>query len=570
MAEKIKKHRFLRNFKQEFFMSSLETELNNSDCEMGRNSVDSEENTSDPVIQFENIFFQNLSPAKILNLMPRPTTYQERLKMLCVKHIRRTSNLFITDLLNFLREEDGHTELPKTAVTFLGTAKCGVDYFVRPMNAFKGREGRYCYLGIAAQLPRYIIPEIYPSKKIEIFANVDGISLYQDNQRNEQMWPISVKIFTKKCKAKVFLVAIYYGKSKPASAQEFMNDFIEEINELTETGIEIQDKHYKFKFRGFICDIPARVFLKATKSATGFFSCERCTIEGKTFKPKDARKRKLNADGDDQPKPKSRKEQKRIFSQTNCSLRTHEDFVNRTQVEHHKKNELSCLLEIENFDIINDVFIDPMHMFDSNNTKRIIAAWKQTKKKAKGKISEDNLQKLSNITNKYVKRCIPLEFHRNDVDIQNSNGWKANQSRLFMLYVAPVIMKKFFPEEQYSHLLKYVVGYRILSDPDLIKLPENVDFADDALKTFFTESKKFYGDDIQVLTMHYLCHVATDVKNKKLPLHVLAANNFENCLGIIKHLIRAPNHPLTQAINRYSEICKQDPIMKEETFSDFQ
>lgn len=182
--------------------------------------------------------------------------FADKLRDLVIKHIRRTSNEFITDLLHLLRES-GNSELPKCAKTFLKTSKCGIDYRIEAMSAHNGKEGSYCYLGIKNQLERYISPELYPSKKIPIYCNVDGIQLYEDNQRNECMWPILVKILAKKYGAKTFLVALFYGKSKPDSPKEFMQDFIDELNTLIRDGVCIQGTHYIFKFKGFICDIPA-------------------------------------------------------------------------------------------------------------------------------------------------------------------------------------------------------------------------------------------------------------------------------------------------------------------------
>lgn len=84
------------------------------------------------------------------------------------------------------------------------------------MTALNGSEGQFCYLGIQPQLEKYISPDLYPSHEIRALCNI-GIQIYNDNQRNECMWPINVKIFTEKCKAKITLVAIFYGKSKPQS-----------------------------------------------------------------------------------------------------------------------------------------------------------------------------------------------------------------------------------------------------------------------------------------------------------------------------------------------------------------
>lgn len=54
--------------------------------------------------------------------------------------------------------------------------------------------------------------------------------------------------------------------------------------------------------------------------------------------------------------------------------------------------------------------------------------------------------------------------------------------------------------------------------------------------------------------MHYLIHVADDVRNFKMPLSDLSAFWGESYINIFKKLVKSPNKPLTQIINRLSEL----------------
>lgn len=62
---------------------------------------------------------------------------------------------------------------------------------------------------------------------------------------------------------------------------------------------------------GFVCDTPARAFLKRIKGHTGFYGCERCTIKGELIN------------------------HKLVFLSTNGSERTRESFMNQSNKEHH-------------------------------------------------------------------------------------------------------------------------------------------------------------------------------------------------------------------------------------------
>lgn len=58
-----------------------------------------------------------------------------------------------------------------------------------------------------------------------------------------------------------FLIGVYYGNSKPISIEEYMEDFISEFTNIS-AGFEIQGILIKPILYYFLCDAPARQFLK--------------------------------------------------------------------------------------------------------------------------------------------------------------------------------------------------------------------------------------------------------------------------------------------------------------------
>jgi len=63
-----------------------------------------------------------------------------------------------------------------------------------------------------------------------------------------------------------------------------------------------------------------------------------------------------------------------------------------------------------------------------------------------------------------------------------------------------------------------------------------------------------YGEQSQVLSMHYLIHLADDVINLKMSMSKLSAFWGESYISIFKKLVKSPNKPLAQIINRLSEL----------------
>lgn len=483
---------------------------------------------------------ENLYTIKaFINKAKEKISFEEKIYNLTIKYRYTLPDAYIKEHLKTLREE-GYKSFPKCVSTFLGTPRRGKHYSVYPMKSSSGTDGEYCYLGIEKQLQKYISPSTYQHRVIKVIVNIDGMQVYENKE--DTMWPILLKIQTKKYEKKVFMVANYYGDSKPESADDFLSDFVTEASKLIKDGVLVNGVRFKFRILGFTCDIPARCFLKCSKGHTGFFSCERCITRGETLKKKMKAGKKTRG--------------KRVFPEINCALRTHESFVNQEEPEHHLGK--SALLDIPDFNIINDMYIDSMHALDLGVSKRIVTTWLSKKKKTIGRLNEDLVNKMDIMLNYYLRKTVPREFHRKYFNLQKPSKWKANQNRMFILYAAAFVTKEILSSEAYNHLLLYIVAYRILSDKNLCKTSSEV--AKSFFIQFFNEMPEYYGDGSQVLTSHYTIHIADDVKNNNMNLIQMSAYDFENYLGKLSNLINGPSDPLVQVINRLSEIRKSSFI----------
>lgn len=78
-----------------------------------------------------------------------------------------------------------------------------------------------------------------------------------------------------------FVVGLYSGTSKPSDLWQYLNDFIVEMNSLEREGLCFTNVNYQVKISAFVCDPPARAFLKNIKPHNGFNGCERCVQKGK-------------------------------------------------------------------------------------------------------------------------------------------------------------------------------------------------------------------------------------------------------------------------------------------------
>ena len=176
-----------------------------------------------------------------------PPLSEELAKWANASHSTRAS---VNELLRILRAH-GHEHLPKDARTLLQTP--------RHVESEEKCGGQYTYFGIENGLIRTLtdnkaVAEAITS--IELNVNVDGVPLFRSS--NVQLWPILCSFG----RLNPFIVALFCGKSKPSSVTEFMSDFLRELIRITESDILHGSKKYKISIRSFICDAPARAFLK--------------------------------------------------------------------------------------------------------------------------------------------------------------------------------------------------------------------------------------------------------------------------------------------------------------------
>ena len=145
------------------------------------------------------------------------------------------------------------------------------------------------------------------------------------------------------------MIGIFYGSAKPTPVSDYLSDFIEEYKQIVENGYEFLDKLYKISLKAFICDTPARSFLKCTKGHNGYHCCERCTSTG-VYKGRI------------------------VFNEINADKRTDGQFKAYFYEDPHQLS-LSPLAAI-GFPCVSGFCLDYMHLVCLGVVRRIISFWK--------------------------------------------------------------------------------------------------------------------------------------------------------------------------------------------------
>lgn len=248
------------------------------------------------------------------------------------------------------------------------------------------------------------------------------------------------------------------------------------------------------------------------------------------------------------------KKKKRVYPNMDCEYRTKDSFVSKIQCQHHKEHVTSPLQRIINFDPVNFVVLDSMHLLHLGIMKYLMESWIGRKSVARLRLSQLSVLREMLLSIKYN---IPCEFQRKAFDIRLLSRWKATQFRCVLLYCGFIVFKNVLPEKYYKHYLLLFVACRILHSKVLIL--ENTEYAKELLRKFFFLLPSLYGDQSQTLNHHNLIHIADDVQNLKMDLSCISAFWGENYIGIFKKFVKSPHKPLTQIVNRLSEIESRTP-----------
>lgn len=419
----------------------------------------------------------------------------------------------ITELLKIMSNKKIKS-IPHDSRTLLHTIKEVVVNEVPP--------GHYWHFGIKNALN--VVIKKFSSEdlhELHLKINIDGLPISKSSKA--QFWAILCLI--KEINSAPLVIGIYFGHSKPNSVNEFLGTFAKEIIPLIAHELIHEDKKYKIKIDSFVCDAPARSFIKGIKGHNAYFGCERCDIEGDYFH---------NAN-------------KLSFVGFSRMKRTDESFRKRICEEHHIFR--SVLEDIPQLDMIKSFPLDYMHLVCLGVMKKLLLIWvKDRSVKNNAKFSAKSQKDMSDFILS-LRENVPEEFNRIPRGLDDLSFWKATEYRTFLLYIGPVALKDVLPYEYYIHFLLLHCAITIYMHESHFKL---IDVAGKMLELFVRQFGELYGEANISYNVHNLIHLEDDVKTHG-KLDSFSAFPFENNLGHIKSLLRTGNKPLQQAAKRISE-----------------
>lgn len=218
------------------------------------------------------------------------------------------------------------------------------------------------------------------------------------------------------------------------------------------------------------------------------------------------------------------------FPEINAPLRTDLDF--RLKKDENFHIGTTSVEEIPNFDLINNILLDYMHLVCLGVTRRLLYLWLfgDHKFRLENRKSQSILSNLENI----FKINVLCEFVRKPRSLTYVKLWKATEYRELLLYTGPVVFKNFLCSDIYNHFVTLHVAIRILCSN---KLQNLFNYYQELLEHFVKTFALIYGTHNVSYNVHGLIHFIKDVK-KFGPLDHFSAFKYENYLQTLKKLLK--------------------------------
>ncbi|KAB0792677.1 hypothetical protein PPYR_14636 [Photinus pyralis] len=420
----------------------------------------------------------------------------------------------LSDILKIFKNGGDYNNLPSDGRTLLKTPRCVLKELVNP--------GEYYHFGLLNCIERLLAKYklSHSLKLVEIYVNVDGLPISKSS--SSQLYPILCSLVQNP--QHVETIGLYHGNAKPDTANCYLRKFVNEVVYLTNNGFINNGHFYNFKIKALIFDVPAKSFCTGTVGHTGYSSCSKCNIRGiyhnnrVCFPP-----------------------------ERDIQLRTHHDFISKSDPEHHANT--SILEEIPDFDMIQDIPLDYMHLICLGVMRKLLILWTGAAKPPSKMSSRDTKTLSAALVNNSSN--VPCEFVRKSRSLEELKRWKATEFRQFLLYTGPVLLKDIVSRDMYLNFLCLHVAVTILSTKRYIAV--DLDYARSLLVYFVQTYVTLYGKQHVSHNVHNLLHIVDDVARFG-PLHNFSAFPFENYMQKIKKHLHKQDKPLSQIVKRMTEL----------------
>lgn len=416
----------------------------------------------------------------------------------------------------------------------------------RTISIQKMDDGYYFYFTLKMNLEKldseYV--DSLAGSTIRISVNIDGLPLLRSSRKS--LWPILWRLSDIK-NSKVFVAALYYGRSKPNSCTAFLADFVNECKTLIQNGVVISGEKYNFRLHNIIADTPAVSFILDTVGHGAFNSCRRCEVSGFHEKGRVSFFVPLS----DMPKLEMR--DARCFN----SLKYYGTL----------QKGRTPIMEISHFDPTQDLPYDYLHLICLHLIclgvmRTLVKLWMSSKRCHKNTIYSISYVQTLRISKRLesIRKYCPVEFQRKSRSLLEVPDWKGSEYRQLLLYLGVLVFQDIVDPFVYRHfmLLHYFIRYLCDPNADISRISE----IRRLIEKFVNVYSLIYGRHMIVHNVHALLHICDDF-NRFGTLDNYSAFPFESFMFQLKKLVRSGCNAFQQVIKRLMEQHVRLFVLKE-------
>lgn len=144
----------------------------------------------------------------------------------------------------------------------------------RLVNIKTVEPGQYFHFGFASCLRNLILQSsnlFQHDNVIDVCINIDGLPLSKSS--SSQFYPILCNLFEKR--DIVNIIGIYHGTEKPKDPNIFLESFVKEAVDIVKDGLMFDNRKFVIKIKAFICDVPAKSYIKQIVGHNAYNSCSK-------------------------------------------------------------------------------------------------------------------------------------------------------------------------------------------------------------------------------------------------------------------------------------------------------
>ena len=371
-----------------------------------------------------------------------------------------------------------------------------------------------------------VIPPTFGERNvmtISLAMNSDGVRIV--NSKNRSLWPLWFSILNLppilRCKfAYIVLAKLWFGRGKP-NWQISFDQVKEELDESV--SIEYNNIMWTLKFdtKFLVADLPAKALILNMQQLNAYFGCSICLIVCKAI-----------GDGN----------RGLYYPNQRHKLRTksrHESYIDLIQIEGLEtfrgvKGPSAVSHIIDNIPLAAP--IDYMHQVLLGVTRSLLFSVRNQTKKS-------DLEKINSAVGTIQ---LTSNFKRSLRSIEELEYFKANELKLWLLYIGPVGLRKKICDNLFErfHLLSYAIRLLLCSN-------EHSVLADQLIKRFQLCTVEAFSEKVFSSNIHALNHLTWQVGCFG-PLWCTSAMMFESANYLLKCKFTGTVNHLKLLVERYA------------------